>query len=146
MAPVITNSYYTCEGDFAPGYYRSVAQQANAQGITILSAAGDGGAAGCFDQFTGYATHGELLPFPADLPEVTGVGGTQFNEGSGQYWSATNSTTFGSALSYIPETVWNESIAGDIIAGGTGGPSAVFTKPAWQQGPGVPNDNAPRCP
>ena len=142
VAPVISNSYYTCEGDASPLFYRSVAQQANAQGITILSASGDGGAAGCFDQFTLFATHGALLQFPASLPEVTAVGGTQFNEGSGQYWATSNATNFGSALSYIPETTWNETIPGDIIAASAGGASAMFAKPLWQQGPGVPADNA----
>jgi uncharacterized protein (TIGR03437 family) len=142
IAPVISNSYYSCEGNVSPLFYRSVAQQANAQGITILSASGDGGAAGCYDQFTLFATHGALLQFPASLPEVTAVGGTQFNEGTGQYWAATNSPNFGSALSYIPEIAWNESISGNIIAASAGGPSAIFPKPVWQQGPGVPNDNA----
>ena len=142
VAPVISNSYYSCEGNASPLYYRSLAQQANAQGITILSASGDGGAAGCYDQFTLFATHGALLQFPASLPEVTAVGGTQFNEGSGSYWASTNSVNFGSATSYIPETVWNESVPGSSIAASAGGPSTMFAKPAWQQGPGVPNDNA----
>ncbi|HYW41762.1 MAG TPA: protease pro-enzyme activation domain-containing protein [Bryobacteraceae bacterium] len=142
IAPVISNSYYSCEGNASPLAYRSVGQQANAQGITILSASGDGGAAGCFDQFTLFATHGPLLQFPASLPEVTAVGGTQFTEGTGTYWATTNSTTFGSALSYIPESAWNESIPGDSIAASAGGPSTMYAKPAWQQGPGVPDDNA----
>jgi uncharacterized protein (TIGR03437 family) len=142
VAPVISNSYYSCEGNASPLFYRSVAQQANAQGITILSASGDGGAAGCYDQFTLFATHGALLQFPSSLPEVTAVGGTQFNEGNGTYWTATNTPTFGSAMSYIPETVWNETIPGNSIAASTGGPSTMFAKPLWQRGPGVPNDNA----
>jgi uncharacterized protein (TIGR03437 family) len=142
IAPVISNSYYTCEGNASPLFYRSLGQQANAQGITILSASGDGGAAGCFDQFSQFATHGPLLQFPATLPEVTAVGGTQFAEGSDSYWSATNSPNMGSALSYIPETVWNESVPGISIAASAGGPSVMFSKPVWQTGPGVPDDNA----
>jgi uncharacterized protein (TIGR03437 family) len=142
IAPVISNSYYACEGNASPLFYRSLAQQANAQGITILSASGDGGAAGCYDQFTLFATHGALLQFPASLPEVTAVGGTQFNEGAGQYWSSTNTSTFGSAMSYIPERAWNETTQGGGVAASAGGPSAMFVKPVWQQGPGVPNDNA----
>jgi hypothetical protein len=142
VAPVISNSYYSCEGNASPLFYRSVAQQANAQGITILSASGDGGGAGCFDQFSLFATHGALLQFPASMPEVTAVGGTQFNEGSGSYWATSNSTSFSSALSYIPERAWNESIQGNIVAASSGGPSTMFAKPIWQQGPGVPNDGA----
>ena len=30
------------------------------------------------------------VDLPASLPEVTGVGGTTFNEGSGNYWNTTN--------------------------------------------------------
>src|SRR6185312_1520526 len=46
LAPVISVSYGICENDSAPGY-RSVAQQANAQGITIVVASGDAGGGGC---------------------------------------------------------------------------------------------------
>jgi uncharacterized protein (TIGR03437 family) len=43
-------------------------------------------------------------------------------------------------LSYIPEKTWNESAnLGALLAGG-GGASSVYPKPAWQAGPGVPND------
>jgi subtilase family serine protease len=83
VAPVISNSYYTCEGNASPLFYRSLAQQANAQGITILSASGDGGAAGCFDQFSLFATHGSLLQFPASMPEITAVGGNAIQRGDG---------------------------------------------------------------
>ena len=44
--------------------------------------------------------------FPPSIPEVTAVGGTRFNEGSGQYWNATNGSDGGSARSYIPEVAW----------------------------------------
>ncbi len=142
VAPVISSSYGTCEDDASPLFFRSLAQQANAQGITILSAAGDGGAAGCFDQFAAFATHGPMQQFPASLPEVTAMGGTQFDEAGGTYWAAKNDARQGSALSYIPEKVWNESEPGIEIAAGAGGASTVFAKPAWQTGRGVPNDNA----
>jgi uncharacterized protein (TIGR03437 family) len=142
IAPIISISYYSCEGNVSPMFYRSALQQANSQGITVLSASGDGGGAGCSDQFNYWASHGPLLQFPGVLPEVTAVGGTMFVEGSGTYWSTTNSNNLGSALSYIPERVWNESIGGDIIAASTGGPSTVYSKPVWQQGPGVPDDGA----
>ena len=45
-------------------------------------------------------------------------------------------------MSYIPEAVWNESSVGRFVAGSSGGPSALYPKPAWQATPGVPNDNA----
>jgi uncharacterized protein (TIGR03437 family) len=140
ITPVISSSYGDCEINYSEPFYRSIAQQANAQGMTILSAAGDSGAAGCQDRGPS-ATHGESIQFPAALPEVTAVGGTEFSEGSGTYWAATNTSTLGSALSYIPEVVWNESNSSGLAAGG-GGASALYSKPAWQTGPGVPSDSA----
>jgi uncharacterized protein (TIGR03437 family) len=140
VAPVISISYGGCELGYAADYYRSIAQQANALGITILGASGDSGAAGCDaqgDQM--FATQGMSVDFPAVMPEVTGVGGTQFVEGNGSYWSATNSPQLGSALSYIPEAAWNESGDGGLLSGG-GGASIFYSKPAWQSGPGVPSD------
>ena len=51
-----------------------------------------------------------------------------------------------SALSYIPETAWNDTSSPsntrhELWAGG-GGASAYFSKPSWQTGTGVPNDAA----
>jgi uncharacterized protein (TIGR03437 family) len=141
-APIISISYYTCEGNASPPFYESVLQQANAEGLTVLTASGDGGGAGCFDQFTPFASHGPLLQFPAAVPEVTAVGGTMFVEGTKTYWSTTNTDNRGSALSYIPEAVWNESQPGVEIAASAGGPSTIYPKPLWQNGPGVPDDTA----
>lgn len=141
IAPVISISYGGCEVEFSAAFYRSVGQQANAQGITILSASGDSGAAGCDAQgFEPFATLGLMVDFPAVMPEVSGIGGSQFVEGSGNYWSATNSPQLGSALSCIPEAAWNESGGTGLLSGG-GGASLFYPKPAWQSGPGVPNDS-----
>lgn len=143
LAPIISISFIYCETDDAPYFLRTIAQQANAQGITILNAAGDSGAGSCNAQGgLPLSTHGKLPDFPATLPEVTGVGGTMFNEGTGSYWAARNDKSNGSALSYIPEVVWNEStLANGLLAGG-GGASRFFSKPDWQAGPGVPADGA----
>ena len=54
---------------------QSLAQQANAEGITWVASAGDDGAAMCD---TTAATHGAAVSVIAALPEVTGVGGTMF--------------------------------------------------------------------
>lgn len=142
VAPIISVSYSGCEVGYAATAYEAVAQQASAQGITILAASGDSGAAGCDLQgLSPQATLGRSVNFPAVLPEVTAMGGTSFVEGTGTYWGPSNSSTFGSALSYIPETAWNESDSSGLGATG-GGASRFFTKPAWQTGPGVPNDSA----
>ncbi|MGP8247418.1 MAG: protease pro-enzyme activation domain-containing protein [Bryobacteraceae bacterium] len=143
IAPIVSVSYSGCEVDFAPTGWEPLGQQANAEGITILAASGDSGAAGCDAQDSQpLATLGRSVQFPAVLPEVTGMGGSQFAEGTGTYWSATNAAaTQGSALSYIPETAWNQSSSGGLAATG-GGASRLYSKPAWQTGLGVPNDSA----
>ncbi len=135
LAPVISVSYGGCEIGTSTSY-RTMAQQANAQGITWMNASGDSGAAGC-DAGEKIATHAPAVTYPADIPEVTAVGGTELNEGGGSYWS--NS---GLALSYIPEKAWNDTSLGDGLAAGGGGASAIYAKPSWQTGPGVPNDQA----
>jgi uncharacterized protein (TIGR03437 family) len=142
LAPVISISYTNCEINIGVAAARGIFQQANAQGITVVNSSGDAGAAGCdIQDFEPFASRGRYVNFPSDIPEVTGVGGTQFNEGAGTYWSTTNSTVLGSALSYIPEIAWNESDQLGLGSSG-GGASAFIGKPAWQSGPGVPNDNA----
>jgi uncharacterized protein (TIGR03437 family) len=146
LAPVISFSFGGCEPS-APPAFRSIAQQAGAQGITWLAASGDSGAAGCDDAFSTehpQATQGLAVSFPASIPEITAVGGTMFSESSGigPYWNPTNGPNLGSALSYIPETAWNESSTSGGLAASGGGASVLFSKPPWQTGPGVPNDNA----
>jgi uncharacterized protein (TIGR03437 family) len=142
VAPVISVSYGGCEIGWSPDYWRTIAQQANAQGITILDSSGDSGAAGCDLQGDmPFAAAGRMVDFPAVLPEVTAVGGTQFAEGTGTYWASANSSNLGSALSYIPEAAWNESDSAGLGSSG-GGASLLYAKPVWQNGPGVPDDNA----
>jgi subtilase family serine protease len=146
LAPVISESFGLCEyqvGINRLGLYnfQVEAQKGNLLGITWLASSGDSGAAGC-DYDVATATQGLGVSLPASVPEVTAVGGTEFNEGSLSYWSAANGPSGGSALSYIPETAWNDTSATGALAASGGGLSAVYTKPSWQAGPGVPNDGA----
>lgn len=141
LAPIITISYGACESNWGQSnlsLYNQYFQQANAQGTTIVGPSGDSGATDC-DYQESTATQGLAVDFPASSPYVTAVGGTMLNEGSGTYWNSTNDSFSGSAKGYIPETVWNESDATGLSAGG-GGISSYFGKPAWQVGSGVPND------
>ena len=141
IAQIITFSYGGCELNFPAPFYRSIFQQASAQGITVLAASGDTGAAACdYAGFEPQVSQGGRVSFPAVLPEITAVGGTQFAEGTGTYFRPTNSANGGSAISYIPEEAWNESDDTAPVSGG-GGASVIFPKPAWQQAPGVPNGN-----
>ncbi len=153
LAPVISMSWGACEplvssvSSSLPNTIRTVAQQANSQGITWVASSGDSGAADCErQQVSPVGVHGMAADFPASMAEVTGVGGTEFNEGSGNYWNTSNTPNLGSARSYIPEKVWNDTaLDGGLVAGG-GGASIFFSRPSWQTGPGVPNDSARSVP
>jgi subtilase family serine protease len=147
LAPVMSITYGECEAQIGTAETNSLSatfQQANAQGMTIFAAAGDVGAADCDDTGSGesVATHGLAVDVPASIPYVTGVGGTELSEGSGAYWSSTNNGNGGSALSYIPEIVWNDTAAVGQLAATGGGASKVFPKPSWQVGLNVPSDGA----
>ena len=124
LAPVISMSYYWCEKAQAGGdakNVQSLAQQANAQGITWLACSGDAGAEGCDPGTT--ATHGLSVSIYTAAPEVTGIGGTTFSEGNGTYWGPNAGSTQPTALGYIPETAWT---------GSGGGYSTFYAKPTWQ--------------
>lgn len=150
VAPVISISYGDCEANWGPTSLSALAQlgqEANSQGQTIVAAVGDSGAADCDSSETSpvtVATHGLAVDAPASLPYVTGMGGSEFNEGSGTYWKTVNNgvDVSPSALSYIPEMVWNDTSSTNGLAAGGGGASIHFSKPIWQTGTGVPNDSA----
>ena len=144
LAPIATVSYGNCESGFGNSnvvMYNELFRQAAVQGQTVVGPAGDSGATDC-DYQAKTASGGLAVDFPASSPYVTGVGGTMFNEGSGTYWSTTNGTYSGSALSYIPELAWDESDPTVGLSAGGGGASIFFTKPSWQVGSGVPADNS----
>ncbi len=123
LAPVISESYGLCEAlNTAPSVIAQdlMYQKAASLGISFFAAAGDEGAAACDGDAASTpvstAILGQSVSYPASSPEVTGVGGTEFDEGSVAnpvYWGAgpANSTTnYGdSALKYIPELAWNDT-------------------------------------
>jgi subtilase family serine protease len=120
---IVSVSYGECEaenGATANQAINSLYQQAVAQGISIFVAAGDEAAASC-DAGASYATHGIGVSAYASTPYNVAVGGTDFSDvldgTSGNYWSATNTSTYGSAKSYIPEIPWNDSCASSLLAG-----------------------------
>jgi trimeric autotransporter adhesin len=128
-------------------------EQAAAQGISVVVAAGDSGSAGCDSDQNEQATQGLAVNAFASTPYAIAVGGTDFDSlraNFTQYVTDANSGSppyYRTALSYIPEQPWNnsteqsDSIADnqpivangqtDIIAGG-GGLSSVYTKPPFQ--------------
>jgi len=154
LANVMTESFGACEAQFSAAQeatYQSLAQQAAAEGITYTVSAGDAGSAGCEDFNTETSATGPLsVNGLSSTPYNLAVGGTEFNENGNPalYWNPKNGTNYASALSYIPEDVWNNNCtgaacgSGSILAAG-GGASIFFSKPAWQSGvPGIPADGA----
>jgi subtilase family serine protease len=160
IAAFISNSYGLCENtNSSIGIIQADAltiqgwaKQANTQGQTIVAATGDTGAADC-DFGASVAVDGLAVDIPASIPEVTGAGGTTFNgdgpgasngtdSGPTPYWSGTTSgtDTISSALSYIPEVAWNDTVAGSPLSASGGGASIYFAKPTWQSGTGMPAD------
>jgi subtilase family serine protease len=139
-APIMSTSYGSCEADMGStelAFYNSLWQQAASEGISAFVSSGDSGAAGCY---SGSATKasGTGVNGLCSSPYSTCVGGTEFNEGSSTaYWSTSNGTGNESALSYIPEKVWNESAS---VSGGSGlwasggGASIIYSQPTWQKG------------
>jgi pseudomonalisin len=143
LAPVMSMSFGLCEaalGASGNSFINSLWQQAAAQGISVFVSSGDSGAAGCDSASASRAVAGRAVNGLCSSPYSVCVGGTEFMDSSySLYWSASNTMTMGSALSYIPEAVWNASAVSGLWAGG-GGASAIYSKPAWQDGVGVPAD------
>jgi subtilase family serine protease len=150
MAPVISISYGDCEQDMGQSELETLAveaEQANAEGISVLGPAGDTAAADCDDDYTPIpypAEYGLSVDAPGSVPYVTDVGGTEFQSStdSTTYWSSSNNSQGGSAVSYIPEWSWNDTSSTNGLNGTGGGASIFFSKPSWQTGEGVPNDGA----
>jgi large repetitive protein len=163
VAPILTYTYGVCEqalGSTGNAFYNALWQQAAAEGITVLVASGDNGAAGCDNAMSiTPASNGLAVNGVASTPYNVAVGGTQFAEGTraASYWNTSNSADYASAVGYIPEATWNESCdplqtasATNCLLGNgnfsllasAGGASTVYPKPSWQSGTGVPADSA----
>jgi hypothetical protein len=158
IADIMTESFSSCElyaTDAQLAFAYDVGEQAAAQGITYLVSTGDNGAEGCDDPSAPPATHPISVNLLASTPFNVAVGGTLFNENrqTSKYWG-TEPPVQESAISYIPENVWNESsltnglwagsggASAGNVGGGLGGTTHGVAKPAWQSPLtlGIPND------
>lgn len=157
LAGVMSVSYGLCEANLGPAqsaFYNGLWEQAAAEGISVIVAAGDNGAAGCDnpnDPNDVPAQQGLAVNGIASTPFNTAVGGTQFAENGNDntFWSSINGDGFSSVTGYIPEAVWDESCDPTITScpnnvfnlfAGSGGASTLYAKPSWQAGPDVPSD------
>ena len=113
-------------GTVGAAFINALAEQASAQGITVIAAAGNGGSDSCESTSgTGSvpggvdtASLGLSVNGFASTPFVTAVGATDFYYGQNatyvqalQYWNIANGGTDGytSAKGYVPEQPWNLS-------------------------------------
>jgi subtilase family serine protease len=119
---IFSLSYLACEpyhGAAGNAAYNAIYQQGVAEGTSIFVSAGDQGAAQC-DYQTTDVTHGIAVNALASTPYNVAVGGTDFGDvyagTSSTYWNSTNTSTYGSAKSYIPEIPWNNTCASQLIA------------------------------
>jgi hypothetical protein len=151
IAPIISVSYGECEvnaqSDSAAIALNSALPQAAAQGQTVIAAAGDSGSTDCYGDtnLTTLQQETVSVDFPAYSQYVLAAGGSEFPAstvavGNTQYWTAQGSTdTVSSALSYIPEQVWNDDAAAGSLNAAGGGTSTTVLRPSWQSNlvPGI---------
>ena len=115
-------SYGECEaenGAAGNAAFNSTYEQAAAEGVSVFVSAGDSGAGGCDDNEAA-AFHGIAVSGFASTPYNVAVGGTDFGDSyagtNSTYWRSSNSSTYGSAKSYIPEIPWNNSCASVLVS------------------------------
>jgi hypothetical protein len=136
-------------------------EQGTSQGQSIIVSSGDSGSTACYADLTTNSTptseEEELaVNYPASSAYATALGGTEFpsadvSSSNTTYWeSASGSDVITSALSYIPEQVWNddsatvgsEDGAEYALSSGGGGTSTLTARPSWQSGvTGIPSGN-----
>ena len=131
---VMSISYGVCEafnGNGGNQAFYNTYQQAAALGISVFGASGDEGPSSCSADFSvgsEYDVASLGISGWTSTPFNVSVGGTDFedvyNSKTGQnggaplsnYWNASNTAGYGSALSYIPEMPWDDSCANVLIS------------------------------
>ena len=126
LANVIAVGYSACEAALSPAhqaFYSALYQQAAAEGITVIVAAGDGGAAACTKAGgtvpvnTGFAVNAL-----ASTPWNTAVGVVAYGAG-------------GAAAGTSALTAWSPVNAADPAYASGGGSSTLYARKIWQPVP-----------
>ena len=134
LANVITNSWTDGTDDINllgtsyVAFYQQFSLEAALTGITVNFSSGDSGdhTAGGTDLAA------KTVEFPADLPYVTGVGGTSVLIGSHSQWLGEYG--WQNAYSTLANGAWTPTPPGPYSSGGGGGTSQLFTQPFYQAG------------
>jgi kumamolisin len=116
-ASIVTTSWGTCEGDpsGSANAEQAIFEQMAAQGQSVFASAGDAGSSDC----NGITTNAPAVDDPASQPFVTGVGGLSVQ-----------------SINPLSESVWNDGTNSNGGAGG-GGVSTLWSRPSWQNAPGI---------
>ncbi len=134
VADVITNSWtdgtddITLLGTAYVQFYEQFSMEAALTGITVNFSSGDSG------DHTAGGTNlaAKTVEFPADLPYVTGVGGTSVLIGSHGQWAGEYG--WQSDYSTLTSGAWTPAPPGTYSSGGGGGTSVLFKQPFYQKG------------
>jgi subtilase family serine protease len=134
VADVITNSWTDGVDDLADlgqdyvDFYDQFSLEAALTGITVNFSSGDSGdhTAG------GTKLSAKTAEFPADVPWVTGVGGTSVEIGSHGQWLGEYG--WQSDYSALSNGAWTPTPPGTYSSGGGGGTSQLFAQPFYQRG------------
>jgi kumamolisin len=126
---IISQSWHGCEASMSEATleaYRSALQRVAAQGTTVFSVTGDGGAYACLteNEDWGRPPSSDRLGavVPASVPFGVAVGGTRLSIRGDGIW--------------YRETVWEWPA---LTEASGGWPSAYYARPEWQVGAGLPD-------
>jgi subtilase family serine protease len=134
VADVVTNSWGNATDDpdeLTPEvvqFYTQFGLKAALTGITVNFSTGDAG-----DQTAGGTDpSAKTVDFPADVPYVTGVGGTSVGIGKNGQWLWEHG--WQSAYSTLTDGAWDPAPPGNYVSGGGGGTSVIYPQPWYQKG------------
>lgn len=125
LAHTVSVGYTACENSLSPAhqaFYAALYRQAAAEGIAIIAATGDSGAAACHrPEDTDPVASGLAVNALASTPWNTAVGAVAFNPDA-------------SSL-----TGWQPAKSGDLAYASGGGYSHLYATPVWQSAIGLPS-------
>ncbi len=134
VADVITNSWGNATDDInllgqdVVDFYNQFSLEAALTGITVNFSSGDSG-----DETSGGTDlASKTVDFPADVPFVSGIGGTSVGVGSRGNWL----WEYGwqSSYSTLSNGAWAPAPPGNYSSGGGGGTSVIYAQPFYQRG------------
>jgi hypothetical protein len=124
VAHTVSVGYSACEGSMSAAhmaFYAALYRQAAAEGIAMIAATGDRGAAACHAAGDGaLVSTGRGVNALASTPWNTAIGAAAF------------SSTAGKA------GIWGQESSTDLAFATGGGASNVYATPAWQSATGLP--------